>query len=182
MILSPESLQYIDVIFHSIGVLSFTMIHRTVNVPFRCDSGIGFPGIGTDNRSGRDFLTYQGLEGSCFYVIHHFCLKSTVSTEDPEYWMFLCSSTSLDSLIPDHFSFILPLTSDIGFIDIDRAGEYLRDILCECLPDDSKSSKNSFPFNRGPKRDPLAALFQQEPGDDFFSIDSWSDTMEADVV
>jgi len=167
---SPESFQSIDMIPLSISVLSFSMIHQTVNVPFRCDPGIRLPGIGTDNRSGRYIPAYQRLDGSCFYIIHHFCPNGTVPAEDPEYWLLLRSSPSFGSLIPNHLSFIPPLTSEIGLIDLDSTGEDVRDILGEYLPDDSKSSENSSPFNRCSKRDRLAALFQEEPEDYFFPL------------
>ena len=146
------------------------MIHQTVNIPFRCNPGIGLPGIGADNRTRRDLLTYQGLESSCFYIIPNFCPDSTVTTEDPEYWLLLCSSPSFGSLIPDNLSFIPPLTSEIGLINLDSTREDIRNIFDKNLPDDCESAENSSPLNRGPKRNRLAALFQQEPRDDFFPL------------
>jgi hypothetical protein len=146
------------------------MIYLSVNVPFRSNPGRGLPGVGTDNRSERDLLAYQRVEGSCFYVVHHFCPDGTVPTEDPGYWLLRCSSPSFGSLIPDHLSFIPPLTSGIVFIDLDNTEKDIWNIFGENLPDDRESSENSFPFNRGSKRDRLAALFWQEPGENFFPL------------
>jgi len=79
--------------------------------------------------------------------------------------------TSLNcSQVPDNFPSVLPLSSQISFIDFHRPGEDLGNILGECTPDEGESPQDPASFQRGPESDVLAALLDEEPGDDLLPL------------
>jgi len=82
-------------------------------------------------------------------IFDDFCPDLTIPAEDPEDWLLRCAPASFGSGIPDNFPFILPGSSEIGFINLDRAGEDIRDILCQDHPNFQKCTEHSLLVETG---------------------------------
>lgn len=112
----------------------------------------------------------EGVQSICIHVIHHFGPDGTVPAGDPEHGLSLRASPPFRPMVPDEFPFVLPLSCKVGFIDLNRSGEDIGNVLREGSPHTGECPQNPFPFNRSPQGDVLAALFQQEPPDDLLLL------------
>ena len=110
------------------------------------------------------------MESISFNVINDISPDCTVTTQDPEYRLFLGTSSSFGTFIPDRFSLVLPLTSWIGFIYFNSTGKDIGNIFRQRCSDDRQISQDPFSFYSDSQGYIQTALFKEKPSDDFFPL------------
>ena len=102
----PEPFQTIDMISFSVAIVFFTMIDKTMNISSCGNSGISFPSIRTECRSGWFFSWDQWLKRVSFNVINDFSSDLVDPTKNSKYRLFLGLSSPFRTMITNQFSFI----------------------------------------------------------------------------
>ena len=143
--ISPESLKTIYVGTLFITVLTFAMSYQTMNITLCCNAGIALPCIREDNGTSFYSLTNQGDEGFGLYIRHYLSPNLTASTENAKNRSLQCATTTFGLHFLLALAFILPLTSNIGFINLNHATKYFRNILRHYQSHYRQSSQNSLP-------------------------------------
>jgi len=82
---SPEPLHSIDMISPSFDVVPFSMIHQTGDISPGGDSGVGLPGIGTDDGSWLYLFRDEREECSCLSVVDDISPYLAITAENAEY-------------------------------------------------------------------------------------------------
>jgi hypothetical protein len=82
-------------------------------------------------------------------IFDNYCPYLNVPAEDAEDGLLRSSSAMFSPNIPDNLPFILPHSSEIGFINLDCAGEDVRYILREDHSDFEKCPEHSLLIETG---------------------------------
>ena len=154
----------------SIAILPVPVIDEPMNESFHCKTGIGSPGIRTDNRSHHHLSGDEREKGRGVNILDNLRPDLTIAAQNPKDGLFLSSPSSFDPGFTKYFPFVFPLATNVGFIDLNPSREDFRDIFDENSPNSGQCSENSFPFNPGSLSDLLATLFEIKPDDDRFPL------------
>jgi len=141
--ISPEPFKAIDVSALGVGKFTFAMVYQTMHVPIGRNPSLPSPGIGVNNGTTLHPLIDQGQEGCSLNTRNQLGPHIAITAQDTQNRLLTCSPAPLSSLQSLHFSLVLPLTSQIGLINLYRTLKYLRNILQHTFSDDIQCPQHS---------------------------------------
>jgi hypothetical protein len=154
--ISPESFKSIYVITLLIRVFTLAMFYQTMYIALGSDSRITFPRIRANRRTWLYMLLYKGNKSFCFDIWHNLSPYLPLSAQDSKYRSFLGSSPSLCKTDSLRSPFVLPLSSQICFIDFNCSTEYSRNIFYHCSSHYQQCPQYSLSLNACFKSDIMA--------------------------
>jgi len=143
---TPESLKTVYVAALAVAVFAYTMLYESVNVAFGGDAGVTIEGIGTDHGSTLNPATDKGNERLGLNIGDHLGPYLAASAKDTEDRGLSRASASSGAPGPLRLTFISPLASQIGLVNLYSTAEDLEDILGHNLSYQEKSTQNTSAF------------------------------------
>src|SRR3989338_2639556 len=123
--ISPEAFHAVYMASSLIGELTFAMFYQTVNIASRRYSCISLPGIRVNHRTSFYSIPDQRQKSIGFHIGYKFSPYISITTKYTEYGLLPRSTPSFCLLSLRCFPFILPLTTNIGLIYLNRTFKYL---------------------------------------------------------
>ena len=105
----------------SIAVLPVPVIDEPMNESFRCKTGIGSPGIRTDDRSHRHLAGDERKKGRSVNILNDLRPDLTIAAENPKDGLFPGPPSSLGPGVTKYFPFVFPMVPNVCFIDLNRS-------------------------------------------------------------